>query len=466
MVAVSVTQPASPFAALLRRSKFAAHDPGIKQVYTAYGGDAYRGNFGLKRPVPLRKRQPFITVDAVDSRQSQTVWKNAVQPARFIQMWDEVSIPLKSAPSSAWHVRLGYSENLTWKADSEFGGNKYEPPSPPQAEAAKGAEGEAEVVRAEAELGLGEKSVEAGDSEAQSAMEQMAALEKTAEEVGLDTPIVDTDNVHAMSDGEFQTYLTKLRELRPKFKRFVEVGEAILNPHHPRSLYQFSQTSHNLYRLFLSAQAHFKYNSPDSLLIQQQPHLNAGLTYPAMSKLQNMFYRKPMPGRIVNRRPTPDRRVAFNTVSFAGLVAQSTSSIDDHIGIDWANMARTGERDPSQGVSAFRIHSAGVYAGPTIVGEKRNPSAMKGASMYAMLQDKDEPEFHVGNPHRPGTVDYIKHQEGADATPSHMIPHRRYNTPPTTTKVDKEQSQGHGEKVIQTLDALTGLLGTPSPKRK
>ncbi len=90
--AVVVHPPSpSPFASLLRRSKFASYDPTIGQVYTTYDGNAYRGNWGFKRPLALRKRNKFISVKAVDSPEQQTEWSPRESEARFIKRWEEVA---------------------------------------------------------------------------------------------------------------------------------------------------------------------------------------------------------------------------------------------------------------------------------------------------------------------------------------------------------------------------------------
>ncbi|KAH9981391.1 hypothetical protein BGW80DRAFT_1454278 [Lactifluus volemus] len=81
----------SPFATLLRRSKFASYDPTIGQVYTTHHGNAHRGNWGFKRPLALRKRDKFISVQAIDSREQQTEWTPRESEARFIRRWEEVA---------------------------------------------------------------------------------------------------------------------------------------------------------------------------------------------------------------------------------------------------------------------------------------------------------------------------------------------------------------------------------------
>ena len=115
------TSAPSQFAALLRRSKFASYDPHIGQVYTAFDGHAARGNFGLKRPLALRRRNAHITVQAVDSHEQQTVWKSAEQANRWIRMWDEVGVKPKVGQQTKWEQKLGaLGAEVSLLTDSEF----------------------------------------------------------------------------------------------------------------------------------------------------------------------------------------------------------------------------------------------------------------------------------------------------------------------------------------------------------
>ncbi|KAG8217772.1 mitochondrial ribosomal protein subunit-domain-containing protein [Butyriboletus roseoflavus] len=88
----------STFGTLLQHSKFSSFDPRISQVYTTHGGDAHRGHWGFKRPLPLRRRGAYITVKKVDTPEYQTEWNSAEPQALWIKNWDE----LKMTPQKAW----------------------------------------------------------------------------------------------------------------------------------------------------------------------------------------------------------------------------------------------------------------------------------------------------------------------------------------------------------------------------
>lgn len=82
----------STFGTLLKHSKFSSFDPRISQVYTTHGGDAHRGHWGFKRPLPLRRRGAYITVKNVDTPEYQTEWNSAEPQALWIKNWDELKI--------------------------------------------------------------------------------------------------------------------------------------------------------------------------------------------------------------------------------------------------------------------------------------------------------------------------------------------------------------------------------------
>lgn len=100
----------STFGTLLKHSKFASFDPRISQVYTTHGGDAHRGHWGFKRPLPLRRRGAYITVKSVDTPEHQTEWNSAEPQALWIKNWGE----LKITPHESW---LGAPEHTT---DSDY----------------------------------------------------------------------------------------------------------------------------------------------------------------------------------------------------------------------------------------------------------------------------------------------------------------------------------------------------------
>ncbi|KAH8106942.1 mitochondrial ribosomal protein subunit-domain-containing protein [Cristinia sonorae] len=447
---LDTTRPArmacSQFTTLLRRSKFAAHDPKIGQIYTTFGGDAHRGNYGLKRPIPISKSRGHITVSEVDSRESQTVWNNAEQPGRWIRMWDEVSVPVTPRNNSEWDNKLGDRAKVTWLVDSEFA--DWQPPPKAKASAEDEApsrhvrhpEGSTPTVEMMKETRLRGANIKGKD--------RVAELVKEAEKVGLFTPTVDIENIHAMGDREFENYLAAVRALRPQFKEFIKVGEATFQPEEqPRDIYQFSQQYSSLHRLFLSAQTHTKFHSPTSRGIERQPHSNGGLTYFNSSRMQAKLMRDPKPGRIVH----DDKSNARLVVSYGGMTTEYKPPQRDskHATLDWTSLASTGQRDPSRGVLNFALVDAEIDRGPSVVG--KNPQMLDGTVIFSRVYSPADVTFDDHNPHRPGSVEYIAHREGRDsAQPSPIYSHepRTYATP---SMIVPENSAAHTDQVMNTL---------------
>ncbi|GBE81860.1 hypothetical protein SCP_0402340 [Sparassis crispa] len=219
------TQPSSQFAALLRQSKFASFDPAIAQAYTSYGGHAYRGNFGFKRPLPVRHRNATVFVHAVDSRQQQTEWKSAEQQRRWIQMWDEVGATPHVRGGSTWSNKLGPLGEIRWQVDSEFGSS---------------------------DSGVDDRGVG-------------AAL------TGKSTAVA---NINAMPEREFERYLEKLRKMRPAFREYLKKHlEKEGRGSVPTTLWEQSikpRTDEYL-KDFRATQAYEEYKSPTATSIEQQP---------------------------------------------------------------------------------------------------------------------------------------------------------------------------------------------------
>jgi Mitochondrial ribosomal protein subunit len=189
------------FPTLLRHSKFASFDSAIAQVYTTHGGNTHRGHWGLKRPIPLRTRNPFITVEAIDTKYQQTEWSNALQKTRFIRRWNELGVDVTRTRSA----------DTPWLADSGFSSK---------------------------------------DSIAKSGyLESMRAAA--------------IPNLAAMTTKEFTHYIEKLRSLRPQFKQYLRTTLANNPKRRDMYLFQLAQMSETDYHnRFIAAQTISSYNEP------------------------------------------------------------------------------------------------------------------------------------------------------------------------------------------------------------
>ncbi|CCL99631.1 uncharacterized protein FIBRA_01651 [Fibroporia radiculosa] len=381
--------PPSQFAALLRQSKFASFDPHIGQVYVSYGGHAHRGNWGLKRSLPLRRRRAAVTVKTVDSRQQQTEWKSAEPQDRWIKMWDEVGVTPR-VDAGSWMMKLGPLAGLQWETDSEF---------------AQGTRGMQDIDGMEKELRKKSKAV---------------------------------PNINAMSKTERTRYMEELREARPEFRQYFRVQqrmrergkdtdeaaveaevEAEPEDAHPISLWEQSENP-NHFQEFLERRAAKKYNALNAHIIEQRPQRFGGLVYARSSQLQSLFLSPPRAGRVLQDQGSnsrPGSRLGGRTAdedmvaSFAGM----TSSLNKNnrglaMPVDWNLLSSTGERNPQASITDFRLAQAELVGAPETVA--KHPTGIKSVHMRTEVEhcSAGDGVLAQANPHQPGSREYIAHE--------------------------------------------------------
>ncbi|KAF8237697.1 hypothetical protein L208DRAFT_1246239, partial [Tricholoma matsutake] len=248
----------SPFAELLRRSRFSRYDPAIRQTFRSAPPNAHRGDWGLKRPIALRRRNSFITINGPFERHSQYIeWNNAESEVRFIRAFQEMDITPRIMHHTPWHDVVGNAE-FRPLLDSEFcPGEGYE-----MNEAAK-----LDIQKKNMTLdltGLGNRGP--GKYNASRGPPQRDVSGQV------------TENLEAMSTKQFSRYLRKLRKLRPEFKAYLEQSGQSTDT----SLYALAQ-NHEVghHRKFIRQHLVKEFSSIDStnIKIEPQPHPNAGLLY-------------------------------------------------------------------------------------------------------------------------------------------------------------------------------------------
>ncbi|OBZ65674.1 hypothetical protein A0H81_14287 [Grifola frondosa] len=400
------TPPPSNFAALLRRSKFASYDPSISQVYTTYGGDAHRGNFGLKRPLPLRRRNAHVVVGSVDSKEQQTEWRSAEPQNRWIRMWNEVGGTPRIQPRGSWSEKLGHHGDIDWKVDSEF--SKGTSASLPY------------------------------DAEVRGAVE------------GISTAV---PNIHAMSDKEFGRYLEKLRKMRPVFREFMEKQcndkPALGEP----NLWEQSNSPGDRFKTFLSTQAYTDYNAPGARQIEQQPHRYAGLTYSKTPRLQTYFTTKSQQGRVLEELDMRGRKDYI--VGFAGMTPVLSNGAKGSI--DPANLTSAlAGWSADQEIPRFRFMHAVLNVAPTTVGSK--PGGLEGVELRTFVCADDVEDVKRANPHTPGSREYVGH---IHEKPIHRSMTRPAEQKPTTTQETWDQ---HAD-LLSTLASVVTQAATDAGKK-
>ena len=391
--------PSSPFAALLRRSKFASYDPTIGQVYTTHDGNAHRGNWGFKRPLALRKRNKFISVQAVDSPEQQTEWTPRESESRFIQRWEEVAA--EPHVRGAWETHCSNSRSVH------------------QAELAKEDEN-GNIVNP-------------------------AVQRQADEESGKRQWVASGPLVSSMNPRQFARYLDKLRQKRPEFLSFL--SEEAESPHKVKtgsqhliapSAYEEAAlgSAETVRRRFLQRQSHAFYEAPDSRAIEQRPHRNGGLSYAHTSQLSHFFTTNEEPGRFVEI-PTSDGRQSLRA-SFAGMAANLKTPASHH------NVG-----------SKFRIVESVLKQAPSVVSAQ--PQGLEGAVIGTTVEDVANLDMIRANPFPPGTRAYIAHAQRV--VPSKGK--RSMTTPKATPRFDRVPESGKvTNELLSTLRTIMRAMPT------
>ncbi|KAJ6622889.1 hypothetical protein B0H10DRAFT_2213921 [Mycena sp. CBHHK59/15] len=302
----SAAAPASPFAQLLRQSRFATYDPLIRQTYYSPKQFVQRGYWGLKRSITQRKKNSFITITQWEARQHYVEWDNGEDQVRFVRRIEEMGVrPAQSTESSTWAKTLGPA-NKVWLVDSEFCPHEWD-------QLEEKAPSEEVALRSLGNRGSG-------------------AYGKQGFRRGPTTVI---PNVDSMSPGDFKRYLAKLRTLRTAFKEHIaregqsrdqpmSAQRAAVEPPKDATLFNLAKVPEAAYhRIFLARHTEAEYNSTNR--IQPQPHRSGALMYTHPSPIDTYFHTTPKPG-IVLEEYKPKGRFQQNpppefVASFGGVAA-------------------------------------------------------------------------------------------------------------------------------------------------
>lgn len=403
---VALSSSPSPFATLLRRSKFATYDPRIAQVFTTYGGHAHRGDWGFKRPIGVRRRGAFITVKSIDTPAQQTEWSSGGKQAKWIHNWEELNYEAKVNLFSRWnHITAStFSRDLV---DSEFAPMK---------------------------LGAREGEMEGWRSQV-------------------------VRNIHAMSPREFRTYLEKLREKRPEFVEFLRKKAETDIKMKGLSAFQLAQQQKNHHVEFIAEETSKAVNSIDSRVIDPVPHKTGGALYSHPSSLQTFLDTKPQPGRILadNKKQQGRQRDTY-VVSFGGMTRKAEKRYCSGIQrMNWNNPS-----DDSRSVSQFRVEYGWFRTLPRVVGKTRQ--GLRAAKSGLLLRSVPSgPDFGRSNPYTPGSLAYVSavpappEKKGArNTTPQNIAAANRtsqINTHEPTEKTMPSNALNKLKRLIQNNSA-------------
>lgn len=375
MSATSLPAPGS-FAALLKQSKFATYHPSIGQVYTVFGGHAQRGDWGLKRPLPERRRHRRLKISAIDTREQQSWFDSGESDARTVARWDEIGTRVNVAyQAGRWHEQ-GFTTLMTRAMpgiDSEFGG--FRAP-----------DSDSDSARVHPTLGL-----------------------------RYDFNSKVFPNIHKMSGSGFDKYLDKIHRRRSDFRAHVQNEE---DHHHrsvpegaPVSLYHYRNRSREGFGRtgndFLELLAEDEITKAGSRILQAVPHPNGGLSYTAPSYLQTRLTTPPIKSHVVY---APRGNVMPVVGGVTATLAASWSNAKEVVVVDYRRS------DPQRGTYNMRVIDAHMQDPPQVVGRQRTAGvdAMK-MGVVAHPVDADAMDHARANPYPPGSVLYCFSESGRAA---------------------------------------------------
>ncbi|KAJ8589702.1 hypothetical protein M405DRAFT_817587 [Rhizopogon salebrosus TDB-379] len=419
----------SPFATLLKRSKFSSFDPTIAQVYTTHGGDAYRGNWGFKRPLPLRRRGAYITVKAVDTLEQQTEWNSAEPQASWMKNWDELQMNPETPLTPT--TRSQRDDTGADMEDSEYAPYQSDylnrlPFTVPNIHAMSNTEFKQYLVHIRRQRGnffaYKRKQIEkaeAAKKEAEDAKEKEKA-EASGENVEVSKEYVEASN--ETSEG------TKAPRKKRKEKKKIDLD--------------LSRIDLNDFAVWESQKARQK---PWSCSLESVPHSSAGLHYSHFTPLQTFLSTKERKGRIVEEVKGEKGRPIYLVASYAGMgtvVRQKKQGVTH--AMVWGDATKTG-------VTKFRPDSVILERAPEVVGKRQG---LKAAKISVDASACDAESHSKSDSHRPGSLEYIA------AEPKSFANYNNYNYNSLTARpkrwYDNVVEQATDSTV--TLDILDGLL--------
>ncbi|KAJ7193859.1 mitochondrial ribosomal protein subunit-domain-containing protein [Mycena pura] len=479
-IAARDTAPASPFAQLLRHSRFATFDPYIRKTYYSPKQFVERGYWGLKRPITQRKKNSFITIKKWEARQHYVEWDNAEDQVRFSRRMEELNVRPAVRLNTTWAMQMG-SNKHAWLVDSEFCPHVWTTERKASREEARERDAEAPQTK-EGGIPLNELGKRGPKAYGVHAASR--------------TPGAVIPNVEAMSPSEFKRYLEKLRSLRPAFKEYLRreadreanddaVKYKLLQRKSPLEVAQLPHSSYH--RRFLTEHTEAEYKQTNK--IQPQPHRNGALLYSHPSMLDSLFRNKLKPG-IVLEDYRPGRYSSDKPhyiAAFAGVAARMSEQDAQAYGLRPLMNSSDGVRRELWPVAVAELRPItqdplSLNEVPRVVGADPDEGLSGVKIKLYVTPSAGAADMRRANPYPPGSPEYIA-TEPFDAPPDTAA--RAAASGPThgktlsnspkhidpllspflgTTAAPALQSEEERNVNKKTLDVLANLLksdGTP-----
>lgn len=401
----------SPFATLLKRSKFSSFDPLIAQVYTTHGGDAHRGNWGLKRPLPIRRRGAYITVKAVDSLEQQTEWNSAEPQAMWMKNWNELQInpTLDRRSSGEASGDMVDSEYAPMRMDPKF----WRLSTVPNIQAMSNSEFKkyVEHIRRKRGFFFEHQTMKA------KALKKQKEMKEREDEVASKETKVD------LSKDSFRGKKASPEKLPTDY-----------------SLDDFAMWESEGIR-----------ENPRSRSLESVPHRSSGLHYSHFSALQTYLSTNDHKGRLVEENKGDRGKPLYYVASYAGMgtiVKQKNSGVGKVM--TWGDASKTG------GVK-LRPESVSLEKAPEVVYKRQG---LKAAKLLMTAFVKDAQSHSQSNNHRPGSLGYITAEPLKSFANHTLRPKRSARFDNIVQKSTQLQPRAPS---VQTLDFLTNIIKRQDP---
>ncbi|KAG6812411.1 hypothetical protein H0H92_002987 [Tricholoma furcatifolium] len=382
----------SAFAELLRRSKFASYDPAIRQAYKAPPANAHRGDWGLKRPIALRRKNAFISLTSFEHHAHFAEWNHAENQVRFIRRVEEMGGRISSQQSSSWYKTTGGRSSASASAfDSDFASEQ---------DCFSGMETMvegAELVDVDAES-VDINSLGKRGPGSYSSKRPLPTPKEMSKEVFV------SENVDAMSKREFRRYLRSLRAQRQEFQEFINAEDQIPE----KNLYSLAKNPFGVeYRRFLQGQMQRGYQNYGEQRIEPQPHPTAGLSYRNPTMLESYLWTSTKPGFLFTTQPNQKEEKYVTT--FGGITATINQK-------DLTNKSVLLDVNSQEGVKLDEVdnsilqlrleskHGLVIEAPPVTVGKR--PQGLKGVKVRAVVTT-DSGRMNWENQHEHGSQEYV-----------------------------------------------------------
>ncbi|PPQ86928.1 hypothetical protein CVT25_009815 [Psilocybe cyanescens] len=466
--APKVIPPSSPFGELLRRSRFAAYDPAIRQTYSAPPSYAQRGNWGLKRPIANRSKRGSIVLRKFEEHAQYIEWDRADHQVKVVKAVEEMNTAPGIVPQTSWFIGLGQAATSAETGfDSDFcpgessqfvryRDERYADEAGPHNAPGKKLEAQVDwsgilpsAVNLDT-LGQGGKGAYGAKTPLPSVLARRA-----------DDALLQP-NINAMTPIEFKKYVESLRKLRPQFIQYVreqlQKDQDKGKNHQRRSPINPKDLSDEALILQLGQEARAKYlhmaflgrhtedhmyksesqiedpekaaamaNRPSP--IRQQPHKLGGLMYAMPTALESFFSVKPQPGLVLqdtsasahNTDTEGSYLAAFGPMTVnlpkrnagtAVMPLYSPFSSSPNPGLQGPRMPdpeRPGKTiiDSSRSEEKMRVYSIQVEETPTVVGEDATNRPLSQTRLRAsVVVESAMTQMFRQNPHTPGSREY------------------------------------------------------------